>query len=343
MLLLHEAPGLLRALWVAALSAFVVAVAGIIASEAQAQLKIYYDPATGNVALDTAATRTGAIYGYGFFTSYFFLVDNRPVPVPFRPENHIRVTPSPFYFSNEEELSESLFSNPIRGLFTLGNIFPAGLSEEVWFNAFHHTNSRDPLFQSWWETLPHAYNYTDAIGEGPALPAEFIYGTPDREFDNKWDLVDPATLPWAKTATLVYRAWNGEVLLDTTGVDSGYISYFLLKSNGEFLPAGYTPFTNSPFYVAEPNLVSLTGDAIEPGQYSLGEILQAGLSATEFENLFTEARFIGRAGFNGGSFNFETDGVAMTLQFVPEPSAMLLLALGTPLLAWGRKRPAARR
>lgn len=308
---------------------FVLALAGISfhSSVTNAQLKIYYDPATGNVALDTAATRTGALYTYSFSTSSFFLYHELPVPIQFLPDNQIRLTESTLYLANDQEISEASTSGPISGLFTIGNIFPAGLTEEVWSTAFHFKTA-DPPGTDWWKTFPLGYGYVDAIAQGPPPPAEFIYGAPEGEFDNRWDIVDPATLTWAKTAKLIYRAWSGEVLLDTTGMDSGYISNITLKSDGAFLPNGITPFNDSPINTATPDFVLLVADAVEPGRYSLGHILEAGLSVNEFANLFTEARFIGRAGFNGGSFNFAEDGIDMSLSFVPEPSTLGLLSLG---------------
>jgi hypothetical protein len=289
-------------------------------SPAHATLKFYYDPATGNVSFDTAETRTGTLYGY------FFDFPDQTAPVKPRPENQIRLSNSVFYLANELEISETTLSNPFQGLYAVGDILPAGLSEQFWTTAFKRAGAS------------YTYGYTDAIGRGEAPDAQFVYGPPGGEFKNRWDLIDPATLTWATKATLIYRQWNGEVLVDTTGADSGYISQIQLQSAGGFLPAGFAAPVTAALKEVDANTIFFAADAVEPGRYSLGDVLPAGLSQSAFKALFTSAKFLGRAGFKGGSFDFATQGVEMNLQFVPEPSAISSMAIGIAVGCGCRKR-----
>jgi hypothetical protein len=317
--------------------AFIAVGASCFASSADAQLKIYYDPVTGNVALDTTNTRSGELNGYGFsLNGRSPLYPNLPKDPPwvFRHENLIRLTESTLYLSTPRHFGETTLTNPMRGLFTVGDMLPIGLSEEFWTTSFVKQVAGNDL-TTW---APYGYSYNDVISGGPAPEAEFIYGRPSGEFQNKWDLVDPATLTWAKTATLIYHDWSGEVFLDTTGTEGGYISRLLVTSDDAFLPDGYTPITEGPFNVATSSSILLNEDALEPGSYSLGQILQPGLSASQFAGLFNEARFMGRAGFNGGDFDFATHGANMSLQFVPEPSMLLQLALALAVTIVGIRR-----
>jgi hypothetical protein len=167
------------------------------------------------------------------------------------------------------------------------------------------------------------------IGGGTPPAAEFVYGLPDRPFDNRFAVVDPDTLAWASQATLVYHAWTGEVFLDTTGSDGGHITAFRLQSEGRFLPESWTPPAASPFASADENRLFFAADAIEPGMYSLGRMLPAGMSELEFRSLFTEARFLARAGFQQASFNFAAHGKPFATAYViPEPGTLVLAAAG---------------
>jgi hypothetical protein len=287
-----------------------------LAVPAFATLKIYYDPDTGNISFDTSLTRSGEIF------NYYFRIDEQATPWRFRPENLVRLSTGTLFTAWPNEVGDSTQTSPWRGLYTIGDVFPAGFTEEYWTTAFsggffNHIN-------------PVSYGYVDIPGNSNTPPAEFIYGRPQGEFENHWDLVDPNTLTWAQTARLVYHAWSGEVIVDTTGASGGHISSLLLLSNERFNPEGFVAFSDGPFNSATESEIGLFADAIEPGRYSIGTILPAGLSAAEYQAAFTSARFLGRAGFNGGSFDFETHGAPMLLQYlaVPEPNCMALSITG---------------
>ncbi len=305
-----------------------LAMSFLFAAPAGATLKFYYDPDTGNVSFDTAETRSGGVLQY-----YFDFNDAHSAPPwEFRPENMIRLSTSSLYMATPTDISDSTQSTPWRGLYTIGDVMPVGLSEETWTTTFVQTANP--------KAGTYCYGYNDVVGGGRLPAAEFIYGPPEGEFDNKWDLVDPDTLDWATTAKLIYRPRSGEVLIDTRGSTSGYISALLLQSDDQFLPDGFTPFADGPFNSATEDLVSLFADAIEPGRYSLGQILPSGMTSAEFEASLTSAKFLGRAGFSGGSFDFVTHGRAMSLVYaaVPEPSSVVLLGLACLAVLWPLRR-----
>lgn len=288
---------------------------------AHATLKFYYDPATGNVSFDTSETRSGGIYSYYFSTSR-----GSAQRLEFRYENFIRLSGTSLSFTDSWSIGEGSFSSFWQGLYTIGDILPTGLSEDTWKTYFTLARTiQGPRYSRTVASPTGAYYlYTDVVGGGTPPEASFIYGRPEDEFQNKWDLVDADSLTWATRAQLIYHPWDGEVLIDTAGENGGYISSFELRSKGEFLPEKFTPFATGPLIGADVDTVFQFADAIEPGRYSLGHILPPGLSAQEYEATFAEANFLSRAGFKFRSFDFETDGIAMSLQFVPEPSALLL-------------------
>ena len=280
----------------------------LVSSPAAATLVFYYDPATGNVSFDTSDTRTEGLFTYGLSLNPY------QTSLEFRHENMLRISSASTYMAQPTQLSDVSLSIPLEGLYTIGDILPPDLDESLW----------NTLFTGKFQSVPRADNpsmggssFVDALGQGPPPePATFVYGAPDRDFDNKWDMVDPSTLDWATQASLIYDQGSGEVVLDTTGELGGYITSFVITTEQSFLFEEFTPFLDVPLVTAREQTIGIVADAIEPGSYSLGMILEPGLSATDFEELFTSAKYVGQAGFNGGSFVFETNGVGFQLLMV---------------------------
>lgn len=283
---------------------FLLLLAGFGAAPAGAALVIHYDPDTGNVSFDTAGSPTGRL------GSYELTIDPSKTDVRFRPENHVRVSNSPFYFSRPLLIGDDADFDPLVGLFTIGDILPVGLGQD-WYNVFG--------------TTPY---YSDVLaGDGAFMygPVAYSYGRPEGEFINRLGLLDPDELDWAQTATLSYDVNTGEVVLKTDGPGSGYMSSFIIESGSAFLPDAFTPPTDSPFVIQSPTTLSQFLEILEPGVYSLGEILAAGLSAEEFTASITDARFMTRAGYDFGSFDFDTHGQNFALVWLPEPSTAIVL------------------
>ncbi len=304
-------------------------------SPALAALKFYYDPNSGNVSFDTTETRTGKLF------TYILRINEYGTPIRFIPENLIRVTSSSLITLEDHLIGEGTWSNPLDGLFTIGNVLPSGLSEETWnglFGVFSFAFLYGPNQPSGTPNGNHAY--VDEIGGGYPPPAELFHGPPEGEFDNRWGVIDPDWLPWAHAAKLIYRAGSGEVLIDTTGDDGGYITAYILESEGAFRPENHTPIVESWLADADADTIGMAADLIEPGQYSLGNIVQPGMTLQEFESTFSSARFLSRVGFKGGSFDFEADGLAMQLvyQAIPEPSTMMILVTSLVQILLRRKQ-----
>jgi hypothetical protein len=249
--------------------------------------------------------------------------------IRFRAENHVRISNSTFFASEGDWITDSSDIDPLVGLYTIGDILPIGLDEETWTSMFRRQSTQDS------ESIG-TYYYSDPLASDGAFvngPAEFVYGLPDRPFDNRLDLLDPDEIQWATTAVLRYRAINGELLLDTSGPDGGYISSFTLESESAFFDEAFDPPTDSPLVIRRPGELSQYVEIIEPGVYSLGQILEVGLSEAEFGETFTSARFMTRTGYDLGSFDFEADGLDFAMAYsIPEPSSMNLLLLGATVV-----------
>ncbi len=304
-------------------------------AESLAGLQFYYDPDTGNVSFDTTDTRTGAIYLYAL------KLRTLETSTRFISDNHVRLSNSTLYLAREDTVQETTLDAPLRGLFTVGNVLPSDLSEETWLGLFNENSITGEKRGDPDAPIRGVYGYVDQLGGGPAPQAEFIYGAPAGEYDNRWSLVDPSILDWAEEAQLIYVASSGEVLIDTTGPNSGYISSYFLQSDDEFLFENYHPVTDSVFVDVGSRTLALLANAIEPDRYNLGRILEPGMSLSELETTLTKAEFLAQAGFSSArNFDYEVDGITMKLvyQAVPEPSGFLLLVFSLAILTSHRKR-----
>lgn len=304
---------------------------------ASAQLVFYYDPDTGNVAFDTAG------FGEGRISSYRLRLFPGEADFRFRPENHTAVMSTTFKEVDELAIGELSFSTRVGGYLTLGDILPPNLSEAQWLSLNHdEAHARETWYQQENGPVAGAWLYSDFGSSTGALTgevAEFVYGQLDRPFDNTGDLLDPDKLDWATAATLVYDPATGELTVDTSrGEGAGYISWFILESDGKFSPENFTPWIESPFTTATSEVIGFAADAMEPGVYSAGRILAPGMTLNEVRAEFTNAQFYGRAGFGSGDFDFDTDGTRFSFALaVPEPmGAVLALTLVAGLAAQKR-------
>jgi hypothetical protein len=293
-----------------------------VAGAADAALKIYYDPLTGNVAFDTAETRSGQLFVYNLE-----LASN--APFTFRVDEHIRLTESTFAIVDSLQVGEGTLSSPVGGLLTIGDVLPIGLSEQVWATQFASSNNyRSP------PSGLGRHLYVDVIGGGEPAPAEFIYGRPTGEFDNKLDLIDPNTVTWAGSAQLVYHAQSGHVDIVTNGIGGGHTTGIYLESAGQFQMAGLEPslLPGGAFDTFNANVIFKVADLIEPGVLSLGEVLPAGLSLSEVEGLLSTAKFFERAGFRAPDLDFVDGGVSLSIAVIAAPEPATAGIAGVALL-----------
>ncbi len=320
------------------LAALLSLITVLAAPDAAATVKFFYDPETGNVSFDTTQTRSNELLSIslylpaGLVPSIVEHVPDEIMALRFRNENFVRLSNSPYFFNKPAMVTDQMIGQPARGLHTLGDILPVGLTAYTWERLFARYgltgDTHDPALR---DEYYGQHGYTDAIGQGNPPPAEFIYGHPGRPFDNRWDLVDPDTLQWAEQATLIYHPWSGELVLDTTGPNSGHIASLWLKSSDPRLRVEHASEVSgmTRFPSVNDDLV-YWGDALEPGVYSLGNILATAISIDELETMFEERQFIGREGFGQASLDFATHGVSINLVYLPEPvtASTLLLTAG---------------
>jgi hypothetical protein len=295
-------------------SALILGILAVIVPPASAALTFYYDPLTGNVSFDTAGTRSGVIYGYSLALSR--LGNN---PLAFRTDNLIRLSNSTILDRTPFQLTEAGISPPLEGLYTIGDVLPIGLDAATWSTRF--ASMEGGLLPA--GTGSHLY--VDVIGGGTPPPATFAYGRPEGQFENRTDLLDPDTLPWATRSELIYDARTGKVVINTAGIDGGYTTGFHLKSDGAFLPAGFAPsFETDPLTEVNSGTIFAIFELLDPARHELGAVLPAGLSAAEFAATFTQAKFYSRAGYGLRDFEFIEGGEPLNLVFVPEASSGLL-------------------
>ena len=321
---------LLRRPWLAAMS-FLLTLA---CAPADATMQFFYDPTTGNVSLDSTNTRSGTALTYSLYLPSHRRGSSTPVPadvkdVRFRNENLVRISNTTFLFNEPDQISDQSIGSPLSGLYTLGDILPAGLSQHTWERLFatHNTHggTHDPLIAS---QAYGTHGYVDLIGGGSPPPAEFIYGAPDRPFENRWDLVDPDTLAWASQADLIYNPFTGELSLDTTGPDGGHISSLWLKAPFPIFDAAQAlEIEGVNKFPSLQNDLVYRADALEPGVYSLGRVLDIAISASDLEGLFEQRSFIARAGFDSVNLDFAMHGISMNVVYLPEPALVALPSL----------------
>lgn len=304
----------------------------------QATLVYYYDPLTGNVSFDSTNVVNGGIYNFGLG------INESQTELRFNYENHVKITNSAYFDSSEDLIAEISNSAPLYGYFTMGDVLPPGLSEETWTTTF----AKSVLYEYHFSIDPGFHLASAPRESGPGSQyagADFVYGQPDRDFDNKWDLIDPDELEWADAATLIYNQTTGELAIDSSGESGGHITWVFLETDGLFIPENFTPWNQGQFTSASANYIGIASNAQEPGVYGIGAVLPSGMSYEELEASLLSARFIARAGYGGATnFDFDTESIELSLAVVtsnvPEPNAALLLILAVSALNFSHKRAA---
>ncbi|MEM9752618.1 MAG: hypothetical protein AAF916_04460 [Planctomycetota bacterium] len=299
-----------------------------------ASLTIYYDPGTGNVAFDTASTATGLLTTYQMFDLDWLDQSG----VGFLGENHVRISDAVAYSAENWWISDRTRPGEVLdGYYSIGNVFPVGLTEDELRNDFLQGVS---YYHADIET-----EFYGIRGFESSEPYDVVYGQPDREYDNYWETIDLSTLDWAETAVIGYDAWTGELWLDTTGPDSGYLSTLhLVATEPVFDPDAFvSPFETPLTLATTTSIAAAAGYPVEPGVYSLGRIMPRGLSAEALAGMFETARFLGQAGVEGSGFDFEGNAVAAQLKHyrsLPEPAAAFGLVFTSAALLRRRARHA---
>ena len=281
-------------------------------------LPLYYDTATGNATVDLTNVFGGATAGYTLAV---------PCDEPcdaFRPENHTPFMGTIWVEARTRSIGESNFNNVPGGVYSLGNIFPVGLSEQEIVETYF---TPEPRFDR------VAYFVIGPLGSGMAHAFQPIY-TPS-PFPPLNDAgIGPSILvdQWAIEAVLRYNALTGDLSVDTTGPNGGAIfTYDIQLTEALFSPEQFTPAHAEGLGAAKlraDQIIEASWEGIQAGNHVLGSILPTDLSEAELLTIIDYARFLGEPGHDVASFDIQASGIDMTLQhIVPEPGSGLLASL----------------
>lgn len=264
---------------------------------------LFYDSATGEMFIDAVWPNSETFKGYALWSE----------KDQFLTENYLRLGGSPdLFFLQPKGITEAAaFSGGFEnGLYQLGAVYPANVGEEE-FLADVRTQ--------WGNDLHYGFNIE--FGKPSGVPLN----DPDLPKLND---------AWAKAATLSYIAPTGELILDTGGVQGGFVTVFGVRtSDGINVDDAINPKPGNRFDV-RPNSVSGTG-LLPPGEYNLGALLTPNLSATELDLAISSSRFSGAAAVGSTDIDLLNSGGGqpqMSLVYVPEPSASTSVFLALLLL-----------
>jgi len=284
--------------------------------EAVLDADLYYDPATGEVFVDTADTWTGGIIAYAIEV-------DPDQPIRLIPENFTPFLITPLIVAAApHQIGENSLALT-SGLYSMGNVLPAGISESDYLTMW-----KFPYYIA-------VFGGGDRRGSGPF---DLFYGPAPGVPMNDPNLPDLNNLTWATAATILYDAGTGDVVIDTTGPNGGYITGFLLESDDRFIDTAFTPPPQAVAAYGYHDAVSVLSPPLPPDYYEIGQILERGLDYDQITQLFSAAWFVGPGGIGSTDFDFANEGAAFSFVVVPEPASILLLTLIAPAMLVRRRR-----
>ncbi len=294
--------------------------ATVVAPHADAFLLTYYDPATGEVLFETPATGIGSDVGFDTYQ----LEINQPL---FNLDNWIELLPNNFLpDSNTTSLKfENALGLQLTGLYTIGEILPAGLTESemnaLWIPGDATTG-----------TGSLARGGLGFLGTG-LQPLSFIYG------DAPGEPINEPLAPTAQSADFIYDFTTGEVTLKSDDPElGGTMNGIFFQSDGAFQSENFINIFPDGLDTINDSVLATTGSPIDPGEYEIGAVLEPGLTLAELESTVFDARFFGDGGIPIFNTRGTEDGTAFTFIVVPEPATGMLAALGGLLVAARRRR-----
>ena len=266
-------------------------------------LPLYYDVRTGNVTVDTTEVTGGVLTGYVLTVPFDgFIVDNF---TPFMDTF--------FFTANERVVGESQFSGISPGVYSLGNVIPAGLLEEE-------------LGEYFGPTLPFGRTAFDYFAVGEPGSGTFHLFSPQYIPSPFPPLNDPAIGPpdidrWATEMALTYDPGTGELALDASGENGGhFMLYSVSLSDDGFDTDAFTPITDfAANSHSQPNeLVEVSFEPIPGDYYLLGNVLPTGLNEEQLFSLIETAMFLGEPARGSSPLDINTHGIDMLLAIVPD-------------------------
>ncbi len=232
-------------------------------------------------------------------------------------------------------ISETSFENVPGGVFSLGNIFPAGLSEQELIETYFTPQPIRDLVQ---------YFAIGPLGSGSGHAFQPIYSPSPFPALNDPNIGPTAIVAeWATEAVIRYNALTGDLWIDTSGGNGGAVFTYDIQLTEPFVNADrFTPAHIEGLGSATINddrIVEVGWEGIPTGNYALGSIFPAGMSESELEALINYAQFIGKPGHDVVSFDIQSSGINMSLHYVvPEPQASWLIFLSVFLFALAHHR-----
>lgn len=264
-------------------------------------LPLYYDVRTGNLTVDTTNVTGGVLTAYAFGIPFDgFIVDNF---TPFMDTF--------FFTATERVVGESHFSGIPPGVYSLGDVIPAGLLEEE-------------LGEYFGPTLPFGRTAFGYFAVGELGSGTFHLFSPQYIPSPFPPLNDPAIGPphvdrWATEMALTYDPGTGELALDASGENGGhFMLYSVSLSNDGFDTDAFTPITDFAVNPQPNELVEVSFESIPGDYYSLGNVLPSGLNEEQLFSLIETAMFLGEPARGSSPLDINTHGIDMLLTIVPD-------------------------
>ena len=290
-------------------------------------LPLYYDVRNGNVTIDVSGILDGEI------TSY--LINAPPCcSLPMRPENH---TPfmegTPFVTSEAHSIGETSFLPFPGGVYSLGDIFPAGLTEEELLSTYFDGDGGPPDGRQ--------FNARGTLGSRTYHLFQPIYSPSPFPALNDGTVGPPVIEKWAANVSLIYNTISGGLSLNSSGSGGGTIwSYRIVFDDDMINVDQFTPATEPITASVNANSITEVGFAgIREGVHELGSVLPSGFSEDELLSLLVSADFIGEPGTGVNGLDLDVNGLSMTIAFVPEPSGQWLCIMLLLFLVRSRRKP----
>lgn len=266
--------------------------------QVQALSTLFYDPPTGEIFFDVQGPG-------GRFTGF----DLRSQAGLLQTDNFLRLgEPTVLLHVTSTYLTDAagLGTDRPDGLYGIGAVYPQNVSAADFVA---------DVSASWGSDATGVVDFAIEFGRPAGIPRN-----------------DPNLMrihgSWAETATLRYVAPTGELVLDTSGEDGGYLGYFAIESFQRFRNDNAVAPQIDVWESGESTLAGI--GLLAPGEHNLGAVLDIGLSPDEFTAAISSARWRGETGVGFGEFDLTlaSGSNAMTLVHIPEPASVGMLILG---------------
>jgi hypothetical protein len=239
-----------------------------------------------------------------------------------------------FVESKPDVIAETNFQEMEGGVYSVGAIFPAGLTEDELLSTYFDGGGgpRDG----------RQYNVRGRLGGNAYHLLQPIYSPSPFAARNDASVGFAPVDRWAQAVSLGYNPTTGELTFDSTGDAGGAIWSYRIEFSSDVVDVdAFTPATELISASVRFDSLTETGfSSIPEGVYGLGPVLPVGLSSSEFSLLVDGAYFIGQPGTGVNGLDFDVQGIAMSLAMIPEPTTNSLGLVAMLLISYLlRRRP----